>query len=215
MKNNFIDIKSDDFVGTIKNRYMVIGKVKNVFKQKHNIYYKCLCECGNVFYRRKDEIIKHTNGACPKCKRIRPEKDNHSKTSLYRVYYAMKERCYDNKSKEYHNYGARGIKVCDEWLLSYKSFYTWCINNGYRKGLQLDRMNNNDDYKPSNCRFVTPIVNSNNKRTCVYITYNNETHTINEWSRILGINKNTFWRYIRVKNYSIEYILTNMKKGVM
>ena len=62
-------------------------------------------------------------------------------------------------------------------------------------------------------RFVTPLENSNNKRTCVYIEYNGEKHTINEWSRILNINKNTFWRYIRVKNYSIDYIINVIKGG--
>lgn len=209
----WIDIEDDYFVGTVKNRFKVIGKSKNINKKKHNIYYKCECECGNIFYRTKYEITKHKNGACKKCKRLRPELDNHTKEPLYRVYYAMKQRCYDKHAKEYHNYGGRGIIVSDEWVDSYNSFKEWCLHNGYKKGLQLDRMNNNGNYTPSNCRFVTPLENSNNKRTCVYITYNNEVHTINEWARILGINKNTFWRYIRVKHYTIEYILQNMIGG--
>jgi len=214
MTNTFKDIENDDFVGTIKNRFKVIGKVVDINKEHHNIQYKCLCECGNIFYRRKTEILKHINGACPKCKRIRPEFDGHSKTRLYRVYYAMKQRCYDKKSNEYHNYGERGIKVCSEWLNSFDSFNKWCLNNGYLEGLQLDRIDNNKDYCPNNCKFSTPLENSNNKRTCVYISDSNgETHTINEWSRILGINKNTFWRYIRVKKYSIDYIVKNMLGG--
>lgn len=213
MENVWINLENDDFIGTRKNRFVVIGKCKNISKRRHNIYYKCLCECGEIFYRNKYEIQKHINGCCRKCKRIRPEHDNHTKNPLYRVYYAMKQRCYDTKSTEYHNYGARGVKICDEWLVSYKVFYKWCIENGYQKGLQLDRIDNNGDYQPDNCRFVTPLENSNNKRTCVYIEYNGEKHTINEWSRILNINKNTFWRYIRVKNYSIDYIINVIKGG--
>ena len=208
--NDLIDIEDDDFVGTVKNRFKVIGKSINTNRTKHNMYYKCLCNCGNIFYRNKYEIMKHENGACKYCKRIRPEKDGHTKEPLYRVYYAMKQRCYDMESKEYHNYGKRGIIVCDEWLNSYKSFRDWCLENGYKKGLQLDRIDNDKEYSPSNCRFATPIENSNNKRTCVYIEYNGEIHTINEWARILKINKNTFWRYVRAKNYSIDYILKNV-----
>lgn len=210
MNARWKDIENDDFVGTVKNRFKVIGKSVNINKTNHNIYYKCLCNCGNIFYRNKYEIIKHTNGACKNCKRVRPEKDGHTKEPLYRVYYAMKERCYDATSREYHNYGARGIYVCDEWLGSYRLFREWCLNNGYKKGLQLDRIDNDMEYSPNNCRFVTPIENSNNKRTCVYIEHNGERHTINQWARILGINKNSFWRYIRVKKYSIDYILTNV-----
>lgn len=210
MNTRWKDIENDDFVGTVKNRFKVIGKSININKTKHNVYYKCQCNCGNIFYRRKCEIIKHTNGACKNCKRLRPEKDGHTKEPLYRVYYAMKQRCYDIKSKEYHNYGKRGIFVCDEWLNSYKSFRDWCLENGYKKGLQLDRINNDMEYSPNNCRFATPIENSNNKRTCVYLEYNGETHTINGWARILKINKNTFWRYVRAKNYSIDYIVKNI-----
>lgn len=210
MKVCWKDIENDDFVGTTKNRFKVVGKSVNINKTNHNVYYKCLCNCGNIFYRNKYEIIKHTNGACKNCKRIRPEKDGHTKEPLYRVYYGMKERCYDITSREYHNYGARGIYVCDEWLGSYQLFREWCLGNGYKKGLQLDRIDNDMGYSPDNCRFVTPIENSNNKRTCVYIEYDGERHTINQWARILGINKNSFWRYIRVKKYSIDYILTNI-----
>lgn len=203
------DVENDDFVGTVKNRFKVIGKCKNITKSEHNIYYKCKCKCGNIFYRNKYEIMKHENGACKSCKRIRPEFDKHTKEPLYRVYYAMKQRCYDVNSNEYHNYGARGINICKEWLDDYNLFKEWCLNNGYRKGLQIDRIDNNKNYCPSNCRFVTPMENSNNKRTCVYIKHNGEVHTINQWSRILGINKNTFWRYIRVKQYSIQYVIDN------
>lgn len=214
LERNFIDMPDDEFVGTIKHRFIVIGKCKDINRTSHNIFYKCKCECGNIFYRNKYEIQKHINGCCPKCKRYgRLDYDGHTKHPLYRVYYAMKQRCFDKNSSEYHNYGARGITVCKEWMDSYQTFYQWCLENGYRKGLQLDRLDNNKSYSPDNCRFSTPLENSNNKRTCIYLEYNGELHTINGWARILNINKNTFWRYIRVKNYSIEYIVNYIQKG--
>lgn len=214
MENNhsFVDIPNDDFVGTVKNRFKVIGKCIDENKKHNYVYYKCLCECGNIFYRNKYEIKKHVNGSCRNCKRIRYDCDYHTKTPLYRVYYAMRQRCYDTNCNEYKNYGMRNINIDESWL-NYDNFYKWAITNGYRKGLQLDRIDNDGNYGPNNCRWVTPMQNSNNKRTCVYITHNNQTHTINEWSRILKINKNTFWRYIRVKHYSIDYIINVIKGG--
>lgn len=88
----------------------------------------------------------------------------YSKHPLYYTHNAMLYRCYNPKSTAYKNYGGRGIKVCDEWKNSRVSYVKWCLANGYKKGLQLDRINNDGNYEPSNCRFVTPKENSSNRR---------------------------------------------------
>lgn len=200
---------TNDLSGKKFGKLSVICRIENTDK-KHS-YYKCRCDCGNICIKRSDIIKNSQHKQCGMCKRPRLDMTTHghSNTHLYRVYYAMKQRCYNINCSEYHNYGARDIKVCDEWLNSFTSFYDWAINNGYRKSLQLDRIDNDDDYKPSNCRFVTPIENSNNKRTCVYLTHKGTTMTMTQWARHLGINENTFWRYVRKKNYSLEYIIDN------
>lgn len=74
---------------------------------------------------------------------------------LYLVWNSMRQRCYNSNVKNYHRWGGRGITVCKEWKESFISFYKWAMNNGYRRGLTLDRRNNNGNYCPSNCRFVT------------------------------------------------------------
>lgn len=115
-----------------------------------------------------------------------------SKHPLYDVYRHILTRCYNPNEKEYRNYGARGIKMVKEWLDSPRAFYDWSINNGYKAGLQIDRYPNNDgDYGPDNCRWATPEENSNNKRNSVRLTYNGETHTIKEWSKIIGVSAAT------------------------
>lgn len=202
-------MRIDDLIGKRIGSFVILEKIETSDK-KHS-YYKCKCDCGNIFKKRQDIIKNAKHKACNLCKRKRPDMitHNHSNTKLYRVYYSMKERCYSNNSNEYHNYGCRGIKVCSEWLNNFEVFYKWAMDNGYQNGLQIDRVDNNGDYEPSNCRWVTPEENSNNKRTCVYITYKDKTLTINQWARLLGINKNTFWRYIRKKNYTIDYIINN------
>lgn len=81
------------------------------------------------------------------------------KNPLWVVYTGMKQRCYNPKSTSYKNYGGRGIKVCNLWLNDFKAFEEWCLANGYKLGLQIDRVNNDGDYDPSNCIFSTPAQN--------------------------------------------------------
>jgi len=79
----------------------------------------------------------------------------------------MKTRCYNLKDKHYKDYGGRGIKVCEEWLNDSRKFIKWSLENGYKKELQIDRIDNNGNYSPDNCRWVTPKENSRNKRNIV------------------------------------------------
>lgn len=96
----------------------------------------------------------------------------------------MKARCLNKKNKDYPRYGGRGIKVCKRWLVA-KNFID---DMGDRpKNKQLDRIDNNGDYEPKNCRWVTARENSNNKRNSFYISYKNETKTLSEWARHFNI----------------------------
>lgn len=74
---------------------------------------------------------------------------------LYLVWNSMRQRCYNPKVKNYHRWGGRGIKVCKKWRESFIHFYEWAISNGYKKGLSIDRKNNNGNYSPKNCHFIT------------------------------------------------------------
>ena len=111
------------------------------------------------------------------------KRHNLSKHPLYRIWGDMKRRCYNKQCKSYKDYGLRGITVCNQWKEDFLKFYNWAIQNGYRKGLQIDRKNNNKGYEPENCRFTTSIENNNNRRDNKYITIFNETKTMAEWSR--------------------------------
>lgn len=92
----------------------------------------------------------------------------------------------------------RGIKVCEEWHEA-SNFILWALNNGYERGLQLDRIDNDGDYCPENCRFVTPKENSRNRRNTKRLTVNGETKTVAEWCEQLGLNQNTVYDWIRKK----------------
>jgi len=88
----------------------------------------------------------------------------YSKHPLYSVLRSMKSRCYNKNVKNFKNYGGRGITLCEEWRRDARFFIRWGEKNGYRKGLQIDRINNDGNYEPDNCRFVTPRENLLNRR---------------------------------------------------
>ena len=106
----------------------------------------------------------------------------------------MKERCCNPKNHAYKNYGGRGISVCEEWE-DYNVFRKWSLENGYRHGLTIDRIDNDGDYCPENCRWTTRKVQGNNTRRNTFLTVGNETHTLSEWADITGISVSTIsWR---------------------
>lgn len=138
----------------------------------------------------------------------KPSYKHHGKsnTKLYHIWYAMRQRCYYNKASNYQDYGARGIKVCDEWQTDFQAFYEWSISNGYKEGLQIDRIDVNGGYEPSNCRWVSNYINANNKRNNIIFTYDGKTMTLKEWCRHLNVSyKTCTTRYYR--GHTIEECL--------
>lgn len=113
---------------------------------------------------------------------------------LYSKWNCMVNRCHSKKIV-LQRYAGRGIQVCDEWRSSFESFKKWAIENGYREGLQLDRINNDGNYAPDNCRFVTPRVNSNNRSNNVRLTYQDNSMTLSEFSRVAGIKYDAVQRW--------------------
>ena len=100
----------------------------------------------------------------------------------------IKGRCYNKNNNRYSNYGARGIVVCDEWNENTESFIQWSLNNGYKEGLSIDRIDNNGPYSPSNCRWVNDYVQANNKSDTLYIEYRGKRKSLAEWCRELDIS---------------------------
>lgn len=106
-----------------------------------------------------------------------------SGTKLHNLWHLMKLRCSDPNQDSYRHYGGRGITVCDEWKASYEAFRDWCLANGYRAGLQIDRIDTNGNYEPSNCRFVTCRQNNNNRRNTPYLEAFGERKSLADWTR--------------------------------
>ena len=119
----------------------------------------------------------------------------------------MKKRCYNPNYSQFELYGGRGISMCNEWKENFLSFYNWSMANGYNDKLSIDRIDFNGNYEPNNCKWSTNIEQANNKRNNHFITYNNETHTIAEWERKLGLYKGAVGSRLS-RGWSIEKTLT-------
>ncbi len=139
-----------------------------------------------------------------KAKLGRPSKIVNKNMRLYNIWKSIKQRCYNSKNKDFKNYGGRGITVCDEWKNDFNAFYDWAMANDYKDDLTIDRVNTNADYSPNNCRWVNRIIQNNNTRRNLYITYNGETHTVAEWENILNISRNVLRLRLFRNNWSVE-----------
>lgn len=114
----------------------------------------------------------------------------------------MKQRCYNEKSHDYKFYGARGIGICDEWILNPSSFVSWAEDNGYSDYLTIDREDSNRDYSPDNCRWIPADKNTKYKSTTRTISVDGEEHTGRDWAVKLGLGVNRINEYVR--KYGIE-----------
>ena len=131
---------------------------------------------------------------------------------LANIFKSMKERCYNSNEKSYKWYGAKGIKICQEWLDNPNKFEQWAFDNGYSDTLTIDRIDENCDYCPENCRWITAKNNARYKSTTNIISVNGESHTGREWAEILKLGTNTINSMLR--NYHIDNVITFIKKRI-
>lgn len=173
-------------VGSVFNRLRVSGRA---FKTGSRRMVVCECECGNFTALDTSSLIRGVVQSCGclhrenAAKQLSERRATHRETAtpLYVVWSSMKSRCLNPNNDAFANYGGREIHVCDEWNQSFETFRDWAISNGYQQELEIDRRNNDGNYEPDNCRFVTPKVNSRNRRSSRLVTAFGETKTLSEW----------------------------------
>ena len=156
----------------------------------------CRCECGRItspILGNKLRSGETKSCGCYKRDLVieRSTKHNLCHTRIHNIWVGMKNRCYNPNSPKYHRYGARGIRVCDEWLNNLEAFYDWAMANGYQDDLSIDRRDNDGNYCPENCRWATSEVQSNNKGHHIMLEINGETKTIAQWARETGLKYRT------------------------
>lgn len=163
-------------------------------------FWECRCDCGKVKNVRSDHLRYGKSTSCGCFREEVTAKETAMKitkhgmwgTRLYREWIQMKQRCSPSCSKDqYDSYYGRGIRVCAEWEHDFEAFAKWAQSNGYADDLSIDRIDNDGNYEPTNCRWVTGEAQANNKRVSKLITYKGETKTMAEWAREVNINYST------------------------
>ena len=203
--------KVHDLTGQKFGLLTVIGLAET---DTRKTYWVCKCDCGNMKTVRSDSLLCGAIKSCGCIKRKQDEVNltkNHrhkmSGTRIYSEWQGMKGRCYNKGSARYADWGGRGIEVCEQWRNSFESFYTWAMANGYQDNLTIDRIDNNGNYCPENCRWVRQQEQCRNRRSNINITIGNSTRTLMEWCEIFQVDyTNVNARYHRNKNATIDYL---------
>lgn len=161
----------------------------------------CVCDCGNLVETSYDAL---TNGNKKSCTtKIKGKKLVNER--LYNIYRGIKARLYNTHRPRYKDYGGRGIAMCDEWL-KYDNFKNWAIANGYNDNLTIDRIDNNGNYNPDNCRWVDMKQQARNRRSNYNYTLNGVTHCLMEWCEIYNIKYKKVYKRLKC-GWSIERAL--------
>lgn len=177
--------KLRDLSGMVFGRLTV--KTRAVDSRKY-VYWECYCVCGNIAKVRGDQLTRGVTNSCGCLHKERSKESasthGDSRTSLYQRYFKLIQRCNNPNDPMYKNYGDRGIR---NEFTSFDQFKEWAYNNGYEEELTLDRRDNDGNYSPENCRWVTNKTQQSNKRSNIIIEVDGKSQTLTEWANETGI----------------------------
>ena len=165
-------LREKNLLGQQFGYWLVVEKIPG---KKRQSLWKVKCICGNVCAVTGSSLSEGRSSSCG-CMNIELTlqrgkigsfngKHYNSNHRLYKIFYGMKNRCYNKNCKFFKNYGGKGIIICNEWLNSFTNFFEWSIENGYQQGLSIDRIDPNLGYFPENCRWITMRENSSRARS--------------------------------------------------
>lgn len=188
------EIQSLDLTGTICGKWRVVSKSDK--KGLHGeIYWNCICDCGTEKKIVAASIRKGVSKSCGCAGKDWCRTHGMEGTSEYNSWAAIIQRCENTKSQNYKNYGARGIRVCKRWRESFENFYA---DMGPKtKGSSIDRINNDGNYEPGNCRWTDQKTQSRNQRNTIYLEYKGERRPMAEWAELMGLKRKILENRIR------------------
>ena len=193
------------------DRFGRLKVIREYGRKRKEVTWLCQCDCGNQIVVNGYALRRGTTKSCGCYMRDQVKKSN-KKHGLYdsrihTIYYNMRNRCYNPNYYLFAHYGGKGITICDKWLgeNGLINFYNWSISHGYADNLSIDRKDNSVGYSPTNCRWVSMREQQNNRTNNRILTYNNESHTMAEWARLLNVTYGALQQHVKKGNY-IEYI---------
>ncbi len=167
------------------------------------VKWECRCDCGNEPVVFACNLARGNSKSCG-CE-TKAKTHGKSSTRLYKVWSSMKHRCGNSDNPYFHNYGGKGVSVCQEWM-DYEVFYQWAIKSGYKKGLTIERADNSKNYCPDNCSWIPKGDQSNNTSRCKVIEFNGMSMNMKQWSDYLGIPYHIIQSRVRYGWSSIDAI---------
>lgn len=193
-----------------EKRFNKITAKSFAFEKNRHYFWNCLCDCGKEVIIDGDKLRQGRvySCGCSRYARIGELKTTHGhakkgrESPEYGVWKAMRQRCSDEKNKSYHRYGGRGIKVCDRWENSFEAFFEDMGKRPHRT--QIDRINNNGNYEPGNCRWVERSINHMNRRVTYIVEVNGEKTTLLDLSKKLGIQYDTLFQRLEKLGWTLE-----------
>ncbi len=208
MRKNFKDLS-----GGVYGKLTVI-KLGSRKSHRGSLYWLCKCECGTIKEIRGDGLVSKNVISCG-CSKVsgmslRFFRHGKIKTNAYRSWREMNARCFNEKEEQYKDYGGRGITVCDRWKGA-EGFCNFYADMGDRQNhLSLERIDNNGNYEPSNCKWATRKEQQRNRRNNVWLEVFGERKILKDWAIDLNVNTQTI-RYHLNKNISMEEIYNHIK----
>lgn len=176
------------------------------------------CCFGNVSTKREDSYLQ-TQKKRSEYNRKKKEEANikglMNEDPLYDTFIAMHERCENKKHINYKNYGGKGIRVCEEWCRKggFPNFKKWAIENGWAKGLTLDRIDNNKGYSPDNCRWVTRLQQCYNKTNNILYSYGGIEMPLGMIAKLENVKYGLLYLRVRQKGMSVSEAIAEIKKS--
>lgn len=198
--------KKIDITGQRFGRLTVLSEHPKRYRT--SVQWVCRCDCGSETIVVGNKLRNgHTKSCgCLQKERTSKAKKTHGRTRepLHVLWVGMRSRCNNENHTSYEDYGKRGITVCDEWS-DYENFRKWALQNGYKKGLEIDRIDNDKGYSPENCRWVTRKANMRNTRHNVKVNGNYLTDFFKGVSERHNLSRTAVVsRYYRLKEKGIE-----------
>lgn len=198
-------MRSKDISG-MRFGMLTATEYKGTNKHRFALWF-CVCDCGNSVVATGNALRKGHTRSCGCLQKKAAAKSisafngsgkrssgrlahGENKTPLHNAWLRMRRRCSDTSYEHYNRYGGRGISVCKEWE-SYTAFRDWALSHGYKEGLELDRIDNNGNYEPSNCRWATRTAQMRNRSNTIYVELNGERKPLVEFCEIYGVNYKT------------------------
>lgn len=168
----------------------------------------CRCDCGNIVIRTQYTLRRGTSCGCERRRKVSESLKTHggTHTKLYYVWRTMKSRCSNPHTHSFKDYGGRGISICDEWH-DFRNFQDWAIKNGYKEGLQIDRIDVNGNYEPCNCRWVDIITQARNKRNNHKVEWRGAVYTLSQIERMTGVDHRLIGKRLK-RGWDVERAIT-------